>query len=150
MCKMYGIIKDLCTEKGIKPGKMCADLGISRGIIGDLKAGRTKQLSTDKVAKIAAYFNVSTDYLLGHVSEPFFILDNERILAEINDTGDNSNTTPTQPGKRCIECMDTVCDRNIIRIAGRDGSFEERTLSDDQLSALKAILNQMPDASDDL
>ena len=40
--------------------------------------------------------------------------------------------------------------RNILRIAGRDGSYEERVLSDEQLSALKAIIDQMPDASDDL
>lgn len=39
---------------------------------------------------------------------------------------------------------------NIIKIAGRDGSYEERRLTDEQLAALKAILAQMPDASDDL
>lgn len=40
--------------------------------------------------------------------------------------------------------------QNFISIAGRDGSYERRTLTDQQLSALKAILAQMPDASDDL
>lgn len=39
---------------------------------------------------------------------------------------------------------------NIIKIAGRDGTFQERRLSDEQLAAIKAILNQMPDAADDL
>lgn len=65
MCKMYGIIENLCDEHGIKPGKMCADLGISRGVIGDLKAGRTKKLSVENIEKIAAYFDVSSDRLLG-------------------------------------------------------------------------------------
>lgn len=64
MCKMYGIIEQLCTGRGIKPGKLCADLGISRGIMGDLKAGRTKRLSAENIAKVANYFGVSTDYLL--------------------------------------------------------------------------------------
>ena len=41
-------------------------------------------------------------------------------------------------------------DRNIIRIASRNGTYQERILSDEQLAALKAILDQMPDASDDL
>lgn len=149
MCKMYGIIEELCSERGIKPGKMCADLGISRGIIGDLKAGRTKQLSSENVAKIASYFSVSADYLLGNVSDPFFCLDNERILAEINDTGEESKKTPTVSGKRCIECQE-ISDRNIIRIAGRDGSYEERILTDEQISALKVLLSQLPDASGDL
>ena len=65
MCKMYGIIEQLCTEKGIKPGRLCSDLGISRGTLGDLKAGRTKKLSSENISKIANYFGVTTDYLLG-------------------------------------------------------------------------------------
>jgi hypothetical protein len=40
--------------------------------------------------------------------------------------------------------------RNVLRLAGRDGSYLERTLTDDQLKALTAILDQMPDASNDL
>lgn len=43
-----------------------------------------------------------------------------------------------------------VCGKNLIRIAGRDGSYQERKLSDEQLAALKAILDQMPDVTDDL
>ena len=39
---------------------------------------------------------------------------------------------------------------NVIKIAGRDGSFRELHLTNDQLAALKAIIDQMPDASDDL
>ena len=65
MCKMYGIIENLCSERGIKPGKLCADLGISRGIMSDLKAGRTKRLSAENIGKVASYFGVSSDYILG-------------------------------------------------------------------------------------
>lgn len=64
MSEMYGIIERLCTLKGVKPGKMCADLKISRGTIGDLKAGRTKRLSAENMAKIAGYFEVSIDELI--------------------------------------------------------------------------------------
>lgn len=39
---------------------------------------------------------------------------------------------------------------NVIKIAGRDGSYEERILTDSQMKALRAILDQMPDASGDL
>ena len=66
MYNMYTIIESLCQERGIRPGKLCAELSISRGILSDLKAGRTKQLSAENVGKIAAYFEVSTDYLLGN------------------------------------------------------------------------------------
>lgn len=37
---------------------------------------------------------------------------------------------------------------NVIKIAGRDGSFLERTLTDEQLAALKALVDQLPDAED--
>lgn len=40
--------------------------------------------------------------------------------------------------------------KNIVRIAGRSGSYEERILTDEQLAALKAILDQMPDVGDDI
>lgn len=43
-----------------------------------------------------------------------------------------------------------VAAKNIIRIAARDGSYIERVLSDQQIAALKAVLDQMPDASEDL
>ena len=39
---------------------------------------------------------------------------------------------------------------NVIKIAGRNGSFEERTLTDEQIAALKVLLSQLPDASGDL
>jgi transcriptional regulator with XRE-family HTH domain len=34
---------------------------------------------------------------------------------------------------------------NIIKLRGKDGSFLERRLSDEQLQALKFIISQMPD-----
>lgn len=39
---------------------------------------------------------------------------------------------------------------NIVRIAGRDGSFVEKQLNDKELQALKAFVDLLPDASDDL
>lgn len=39
---------------------------------------------------------------------------------------------------------------NVVRIAGRDGSYEERYLTDSQLAAVKAVIDQMPDATEDL
>lgn len=50
------------------------------------------------------------------------------------------------------ECDSQSCNekRNIIKIAGRGGFYKEQYLSDAQLSAIKAILDQLPDASDDL
>lgn len=37
---------------------------------------------------------------------------------------------------------------NIIKIAGRDGSYEERTLTDDQLELFKKMIEALPEATD--
>lgn len=70
MCEMYQAIESLCAQRGIRPGKLCAELGISRGVLSDLKSGRTRRLSAENVSKIAAYFGVSADALLSGGTEP--------------------------------------------------------------------------------
>ena len=64
MGEMYNRIVALCNERGIKPGRVCADTGLSRGMMSDLKMGRTKELSAKNTKIIADYFGVTTDYLL--------------------------------------------------------------------------------------
>ncbi len=44
---------------------MCKESGVSRGSLGDLYHGRIKSLSTKTLQKIADYFDVSVDYLVG-------------------------------------------------------------------------------------
>ena len=58
-------ISTLCAHHNITPGKLCSELGISRGIITDLKMGRKKDLRATTAYKIAKYFGVSVGYLLG-------------------------------------------------------------------------------------
>lgn len=65
MVTLYDTIKSLCDSKGIKGGKMCADLGISKGLLTDLKMGRRSGVSAVTAQKIASYFDVSVAYLLG-------------------------------------------------------------------------------------
>lgn len=63
---LYGRISSLCAQHNITGGKLCADLGISRGILSDLKAGRKKDLTATTAYKIAKYFGVTVGYLLGY------------------------------------------------------------------------------------
>jgi len=79
MSNMYERIVDLCNGAGIKPGKLCAETGLSRGMLTDLKMGRTKELSAKNSRIIADYFGVSVDYLL---------------------TGEQKEKAPTPEGER--------------------------------------------------
>lgn len=65
MGNLYDTIISLCDSRGIKGGKMCTDLGISKGLMTDLKMGRRTGVSAVTAQKIAAYFGVSVGYLLG-------------------------------------------------------------------------------------
>lgn len=65
MGTLYENIIALCTERGIKGGKMCTDIGMSKGILTDLKMGRQSGISATNAQKIASYFGVSVGYLLG-------------------------------------------------------------------------------------
>ena len=69
MCTLYERIIDLCEKKGVKGGKMCTDLGMSKGTLTDLKMGRQTGLSATKAQKIASYLGVSVGYLLGEETE---------------------------------------------------------------------------------
>lgn len=69
MGNLYDNIIALCESRGIKGGKMCTDIGISKGLITDLKMGRRTGVSAVTAQKIAAYFGVSVGYLLGEEEE---------------------------------------------------------------------------------
>ena len=55
-------IRALCKERGISVAKMARDLGFGEGAIYKWPKN---QPSGERVARVAKYFNVSTDYLYG-------------------------------------------------------------------------------------
>lgn len=65
MANLYETIEKLCAQRGIRPGRLCADLGLSRGLITDLKMGRKKSINAETARKIADYLGVSVGSLLG-------------------------------------------------------------------------------------
>ena len=62
MVDLYKLISDLCEQKGVSGGKMCADIGVSRSFMTELKKGRAKTITFATAQKLADYFNVSVDY----------------------------------------------------------------------------------------
>lgn len=66
---MYTILKKLCATRGITLTDMCRESGVPRSSVGNLATGSTQQLSAKNVQKLANYFDISTDYLLGKTEE---------------------------------------------------------------------------------
>lgn len=70
MSTLYENIKTLCEERNIKGGKMCVDLGLSKSLMTDLKAERKKTITLETAQKIADYFGVPVDRILGEKKDP--------------------------------------------------------------------------------
>lgn len=79
MGTLYENIIALCEERGIKGGKMCTDIGMSKGILTDLKMGRQAGISAANAQKIASYFGVSVGYLLGKEDKKIEPTDDDRL-----------------------------------------------------------------------
>ena len=89
MGNLYKTISGLCASKGITGAKMCSDVGISKGLLTDLKMGRRTGVSAVTAQKIASYFDVSVGYLLGEeekekptIQEDDGLTENQRNLIE--------------------------------------------------------------------
>lgn len=65
MSELYNRIERLCKDRNINMTAMCKEASVPRGNLSDLKMGRSAILSTKNLSKIAAYFDVSVDFLLG-------------------------------------------------------------------------------------
>lgn len=63
MSTIYDRIEWLIKTKGLTKKDFCLELGISTGNLGDWKRGKSTP-STNKLIEIAAYFDVSLDWLL--------------------------------------------------------------------------------------
>lgn len=60
---------NLCLQKGTKPNPVAQEINISSGIITKWKNEGTLP-SGENLVKLANYFDVSVDYLLGRTDEP--------------------------------------------------------------------------------
>jgi len=60
----YDAFLALCADKGVKPGRVADEIGINRATVTSWKkSGYTPR--ADQLSKIAKYFDVPTDFLLG-------------------------------------------------------------------------------------
>lgn len=65
----------LCAQKGVKPGKACLEMGLSRSLAAKWKATGTEKPSADVLEKMAAYFGMSIEEILGKEPSPGITFD---------------------------------------------------------------------------
>lgn len=108
MGTLYENIISLCEERGIKGGKMCTEIGMSKGILTDLKMGRQSGISAANAQKIASYFGVSVGYLLGEEDKKIKPIENDRLSENTKALIDFVKTVPEDKAELVLKLMRTI------------------------------------------
>lgn len=109
-------------------------VGVGKSTVRKWENGIIKNMRRDKIKKLSEILHVSPGYLMGWTDDP-------------SDYGESQHISVEKKSTPVSESGHT---ENIVKIAGRNGSFVEKRLSDKELQALMAFVDLLPDASDDL
>ena len=124
MTHLSTVLKQRRKELGLTLVQIADAMDVAEATVQRWESGNIKSVRYDKIGKLAEVLKVKPSALMGWE-------DSEKSISLENETPDSGN-------------------RNIVKIAARDGTYQEHILSDSQLAAVKAVLDQFPDASDDL
>lgn len=82
----FDVLKKLCDDKGIAPSRVATEIGFSKGSVSYWKKqylkGVDSKPDSHTAAKIADYFNVSVDYLLGRTEDATNYTDEDLIASQ--------------------------------------------------------------------
>lgn len=90
---VYDKFCDLCSQKGVSPSKAAMDAGFSKSLISKWKSKQEIVPSSEVLQKIADYFGVSVDYLLGKEKQPTLgeLSDEEKAMLDLfRQAGDDA------------------------------------------------------------
>lgn len=107
MSILYKTIADLCQAKGVTGYRMCRDIKIQPSNLTDLKMGRIKNLSAVNLSKVANYFGVSVEYLLGNepkenIPDELKLTPNQRALVEF------AKSVPDDKAEMILRVMQSI------------------------------------------
>lgn len=88
---MYEIVKSLCAQKGISVTALCKEF---TGSDANLATWKKNNFKRETIARLADYFNVSTDYLFGRETDTSSFTEAEREIMSLV-----RQFTPFQQGK---------------------------------------------------
>lgn len=118
-------IKRRRLEIGLSVDQVAEKIGKNRATVYRYESSEIEKFPIDILVPLADALKTTPAYLMGWEDAP------------------ESSKDPAASESQSEEY-------NLIRIAARNGTYLERRLTDQQLAALTAILDQLPDASDDL
>lgn len=119
MFETFEKIKELAKKRGKALGQVEEDLGYGRNTLYKIKNSTP---NAERIAEIANYFNVSTDYLLGRTDNPSIANSKEQFYFEGKevDVEELASTAMRFNGKPLSD-EDKKAIQNIIEIYLRKG-----------------------------
>lgn len=112
MFETFEKIKELAKKRGKALGQVEEDLGYGRNTLYKIKNSTP---NAERIAEIANYFNVSTDYLLGRTDNPNIAKDDTIAGYTSEDLRKMAENAKTFDGKPLTE-EDIDAIQNIIEI----------------------------------
>lgn len=98
-------LRELRTQKGLTQAELSKTLQVSASSIGMYEQGR-REPDNETLGKIANYFNVTTDYLLGRTDEPQGTGFQKGLLGDIN--GDSPLAQKAREAKPNLDSKDLL------------------------------------------
>lgn len=131
---------ELCNKAGKSPNAVAAACGVkSSGTVTGWRNGSVPR--TPVLHKMADYFNVTTDYLLGNVDLPFLSEDERGILdIDLYAITETKKPTPVAEDGRNAERKQLTLEESNRLLVAMGFIDEGQDLSDDDLAFLTHII----------
>lgn len=170
---MNNRIKEVRTKLKITQQEFADRIGCSRSGLANYEVGRNAPINP-VIAAICREFNVSEEWLRTGKGEMFTPVNRNKEIESFMDTIMKSESadfrrrlvsvlSKLDPAEwKLLESMalklaaeaeaeqNTHKKMHLVKFAGRDGSYEERIMTDDEYEAFKAEADSYPKAPDDL
>lgn len=135
------IFIDLCNERKESPTAVCKSLGLSAATFSCWTDDSVPRRAT--LQRMADYFNVSVDYLLGKEENkiplgPIVEREEDALWAKITDL-DDTDRIKAEAFIDGLLAADKYQHTHQIKIAARGGGIKDITITDSQLQAIKNL-----------
>ena len=120
---MVDLIKFLCNKKGITVSALGVELGLGKNSITRWDENKP---SVDRVQKVADYFGVSVDYLLGRTDDPHPVLSNDDVKNAIDEYVKSKGKQST-----------------VIRYNGKEQTYETLDMTDEEWEIAQATIEAL-------
>lgn len=153
---MTNRIRELRRAKGITMKQLGIAVGLAESTISQYENGK-RQPDNETLIKLSNFFGVTVGYVLGAEkctpAETGKCAENDinltkaelDMIMKFRRLDDRGRSAVLNALDHEYAALPQEGARNVLRIAARDGSYQEVTLTDQQASELEIALDKLPD-----